>query len=502
MHRGYWPFSLIVIGLIVALFASSLPNSFAHPVYVKSTPQAFQTVAAPPPAVNVFFTEPIELKYSKISVIGPDGNRVDKNDPHNVDGDTASLGVSLQAGVPEGTYTVSTKVLSAVDGHSVDNAFTFGVGSGSILSGQAPEQQTQNLLSIPEVASRYPGMIGQVMVVGGAFAALWLWKPIARVPWLSEALAQKKIAIDKAMVKFVIIGVILILASGVAMIVVQANSIGSSVPDAIATKFGNVWLSRMLQSAILGAIAFSVYRKVLRKNVGPGRSETLAILILGLAILVTSSLIAHAAATSQISAIVLDFFHDAAAAIWIGGLIFLGFIAAPRILEIADEKIKATAISLLIPRFSIIVVVILGVVAITGPLLLYSIESDLSLILASLYGTFLIIKLSLAGVMLGMGAYSQFAIQRKAVSVVNSGGSGGARGTSMIQTRTPNLKHFGKFLKIEAAVGIGLLLMVTLMTNSSVPSGQFPAYENQRQLAAAAAGDGGSTSGGGGGQAN
>src|SRR5919112_6421841 len=191
----------------------------------------------------------------------------------------------------------------------------------------------------------------------------------------------------------------------------------------------------MLQSAILAAIAFSVYRKVVRKNISLGRSETLAILILGLAILVTSSLIAHAAATSQVSAIVLDFFHDAAAAIWIGGLIFLGFVAAPRILEIADEKVKATAISLLIPRFSIIVVAILGVVAITGPLLLYSIETDLSLILSSIYGQFLIIKLSLAGIMLAMGAYSQFAIQKKAVSVVNSGGSGGSGGTTKQKER-------------------------------------------------------------------
>jgi copper transport protein len=492
MQLRYWHFTLIVIGIVFALFASSVPDSFAHPVYVKSTPQAFQTVSSSPPEVNVFFTEPIELKYSKISVIGPDGNRVDKDDPHNVGGDTASLGVSLQPGSPDGTYTVSTKVLSAVDGHTVDNAFTFGVGAGTILSGQPAEQQTQNLLSLPEVASRYPGMIGVVMIVGGAFATLWLWKPIARVPWLYDAVAQKKIEIDKAMVKFVIIGVILVLASGVAIIFVQANSAGSSIQDAIATKFGNVWLSRMLQSAILAAIAFSVYRKVVRKNLSPGRSETLAILILGLAILVTSSLIAHAAATSQTSAIALDFFHNAAAAIWIGGLIFLGFIAAPRILEIADEKIKATAISLLIPRFSIIVVVILGVIAITGPLLLYSIESDLSLVVASWYGKFLITKLSLAGVMLGMGAYSQFAIQKKAVSVVNSGPGRG--GTSMIQTKTPNLKHFGKFLKVEAAVGIGLLLMVTFMANSSVPSGQFPAYENQRQLAVAG--------GGGAGQAN
>jgi len=235
----------------------------------------------------------------------------------------------------------------------------------------------------------------------------------------------------------------------------------------------------MLQGSILLAITLSIYRKVSRKNVSPTRSETLAILVLGFAILVTSSLIAHASATKQIGAIALDFFHDVAAAIWIGGLILLGFVVAPKILEIKDEKVKATAISLLIPRFSIIVVTILGIVAITGPLLLYSIESDLSLTLASIYGKFLIIKLSLAGIMLAMGAYSQFAIQKKAVSVVGRGSGGGS--TSMIQTRGPNLEHFGKFLKVEAAVGIGLLLMVSLMANSSVPSGEFPAYENQKQ---------------------
>ncbi|MER3407327.1 MAG: hypothetical protein C4292_00425 [Nitrososphaera sp.] len=477
MQGRYLRFGLIAIGIVFALLVPSLPNSFAHPIYIKSTPQSSQTVASSPPEVNIFFTEPIELKYSKISVIGPDGAKVDKADPHNVDGDTASLGVSLQPNLPDGIYTVSTRVLSAVDGHVVDNAFTFGVGVG-VKAGPAPPGAAQNLLSLPEAASRYPGMIGQVMIVGGAFATLWLWKPVSRVPWLADAVAEKKIAIDKIMVKFVIIGVVLVLASGAAMIVVQANSIGGSIPDAIATKFGNVWITRMLQSSILMAIAFAVYRKVAKRNVSPGRSETLAILVLGFAILVTSSLTAHAAATSQIGTIALDFFHDVAAAIWIGGLMLLGFVVAPKILQIADEKVKATAISLLIPRFSIIVVTILGIVAITGPLLLYSIENDLSLTLASIYGKFLIIKLSLAGVMLAIGAYSQFAIQKKAVSVVSSGG------TSMVQTKAPNLKHFGKFLKVEAGVGIALLLMVSLMANSSVPSGEFQGYKEQQQIVA------------------
>ena len=479
MQRSRWCFTLVAIAIITfALLAPLAPNSYAHPVYVKSTPQAFQAVGAPPREVVVFFTESIELKYSTISVFGPDGSRVDNNDPHNVGGDPSSLGVSLKPGLPDGVYTVSTRVLSAVDGHVVDNAFTFGIGLGTKLGGPAAEH-TQNLLSIPEAASRYPGMVGQVMVVGGAFATLWLWKPISKVPWLSETLAQRKVAIDRAMTKFVVIGAILVIASSVAMIVVQASSIGSSVQDAIATKFGNVWLTRMVQSSVLMAIAFLVYRKAARNNASPASSEIIAIFVLGLATLVTSSLMAHAAANSQIGPIALDFFHDVAASIWIGGLMLLGLVATPKILEIADEKAKATAISLLIPRFSMIVVTILGIVAITGPLLLYSIESDLSLTIASIYGKFLIAKLSLAAVMLGMGAYSQFAIQKKAVSVVSSG----TRGTSMIQSRGPNLKYFGKFLKVEAALGIGLLLMVAFMANSSVPSGQFPAYENQKQLA-------------------
>lgn len=480
MLGRYWRSGIIIVGIVVfaLLLAPNLPNSFAHPITIRSTPQAFQSVAKPPSEVDVYFSEPIELKYSKISVIGPDGSTVDRKDPHNVNGDTSSLAVSLPPGLPDGTYTVSTKVLSAADGHVVDDAFTFGVGA-SAKAGHPLVQQTQDLISLPEALSRYPGIVGQVMVVGAAFASLWLWRPFGRVPWLSNAIAEKRIVIGKTMVKFVLIGTILVLASGAAMIIVQANSVGASIAGAIATKFGNIWVTRMLQAAILLAIVGTVYRKVLRNNSGPAMSEIIAILILGMAILVTSGLIAHAAATGQEAAIALDFFHDLAAAIWIGGLMLLGFVVAPKILEMKDDKVKATAISLLIPRFSIIVVTILGIVAITGPLLLYSIENDLSVTIASIYGKFLIAKLSLAGVMLAMGGYSQFAIQKKAVSVAHS--SSGGDGTSMIQTKAPNLKHFGKFLKAEAAVGIALLLMVSFMANSSVPSGQFPAYETQKQ---------------------
>jgi copper transport protein len=464
-------FLLIAAASIVLTLASGFQQSFAHPVYTDSRPGAFEGVRSSPEEVSVFFSEPIELGYSKISVIGPDGSRVDNNDPHNVEGDTASIAVTLKPDLPNGEYTVSTTVLSAVDGHVVPGTFVFGVGTRPQPTGPVSEQQ-QEILSPGNSASRFPGMVGQVMVVGAAFGTLWLWKPLARVPWLSSAISQTRNAIDRRMLKIMIIGVALILASGVAMIVVQAIQINSGIPEAITTKFGNVWVARMLQSSILMGIMLAVYRKAARSNASPSRAEMYAILILGLAVLVTSSLIAHAAATSQIPTMMLDFFHNTAASIWIGGLILLGFAAVPKILAIGDERIKASALAILIPRFSTVVVTLLGIAVLTGPVLLFSLESDLSLTVASVYGQILAAKLGLAGAMVGMGAYSQFVVQKRAVAVMASGG-----GSSV---QSPSLKHYDKTLKAEAAIGIALLLAVSLMANGALPSGQYPVYARQQ----------------------
>ena len=465
-----------------------IPESFAHPVYVDSSPRAFQSVPSSPTEVNVFFSEPIELEYSSIRVLGPDGNAVDLNDPHNVGGDTASIGVTLQPDLPEGEYTVTTSVLSAVDGHVVGETFTFGVGTAvQQRTGASGEQQQQrDILSPEESISRFPGMVGQVIVVGAAFATLWLWKPLARVPWLSNAISKTRVSIDRNMMRLIIIGTGLVLASGVAMIVVQAISINAGISEAIGTQFGNVWLTRMLQSSILMGIAVAVYRKLANNKTIASRAEIYAILILGLAVLVTSSLIAHAAATEQVGPILLDFFHNAAASIWIGGLILLGFVAVPKILSIGDSMSKSAALSILIPRFSTVVVTLLGIAVITGPVLLFALESDLSLTVASVYGQILAIKLGLAGVMVALGAYSQFVVQKKAVAIMAGSGAGGGDGGDATALHMDRLRHFGKTVKAEAGVGIALLFVVSLMANGALPSGQFPAYEREELDAQAA----------------
>src|SRR5688572_1286883 len=160
-------YSLILAAMIVIMFAANIPQSFAHPVYVDSSPNPFQSNPSSPGEVSVFFSEPIELAYSTIRVLGPDGNTVDLNDPHNVEGDTASIAVSLQPNLQEGQYTVTTNVLSAVDGHVVGETFVFGVGTNvqqQASLGANQQQQQKDILSPEESASRFPGMVGQVIV--------------------------------------------------------------------------------------------------------------------------------------------------------------------------------------------------------------------------------------------------------------------------------------------------------------------------------------------------
>lgn len=461
--------ALLVAAAFAIIASQTVPPAYGHATAVNSSPKPFESLSSSPKEVRISYSEPLELSYSTITVLGPDGNRVDTHDAHFVQGDTQTVAVTLQPNLREGVYTVTSRTLSAIDGHVADSAFTFGVGvkpTGGIVASGSPSQ----ILYPLESASRFPGMVGQIVVVGAAFGTLWLWKPIERVPWLANMISSQRLAIDKKMGLLAIIGTALVLASNAAIISVQAYDIKASVADAIATKFGGVWMTRMIEASMLMIIAVYVWRKMAKTNAPPSKAEILAILVMGLAVLVTSSLIAHGAATGQIAAILLDFFHNAAASIWIGGLVLMGFVAMPRILMLKDERAKSAAVSILIPRFSTIVVTILGIALITGPLLLYLIESNLSLTLASTYGKVLLIKLGLAGVMVAMGAYSQFVIQKKAAVAMTNG-------TSTVDSS--GARRFAKSTKVEAGVGIALLLMVSLMANSTLPANEFPQSQQQ-----------------------
>jgi len=515
-----------VFSILMSISLPYIPESFAHAFVINSNPSSSQTLNSPPTKVEVYLSEPVDLRYSKLNVIGPDGKQIDNKNVQYANGDEAALSVTLSPDIKDGIYTVSTKMLSQIDGHVTDNAFVFGVGEAVVpnsISSESLQQSSwsSSQLSILDAIARFPALVGQVMIVGAAFGTLCLWKPVSKISWLKSAFAQTRNRVDRSLVRLIVIGSVILVVSDFGMIYVQAYSINTGIGDAIATKFGTIWIARTVESFVILAIAAVVYLKLKKTSSAiPSKYDILSILVVGIAILVTTTLIGHSAAVGNAVPITIDFIHNLAASIWIGSVIYLAFVVVPKIKQAPlDEYVKASAVSIIIPRFSTISVLILGIIVITGPFLLYILENNISLTLASLYGKALIAKLVLAAVMISIGGYNQIVIHRQALKVaaiaISTSSTSPARnlGNRKISPmkrrqgaaqQTANNNHnelqsssspsnsyrlynshmsavskLNMSTKVEAIIGILLLAAVAVLVNTGLPASEF---QRQQQL--------------------
>ena len=111
------------------------------------------------------------------------------------------------------------------------------------------------------------------------------------------------------------IGLVLVFISDIFMIAIQTIRLETSPLDVIQTYFGTIWLARMIITIILLGIWFGMDRRrtLSRKNQIP-------MLAASLALISTTSMIGHGAASGEIGALALDYIHNLVAAIWIGGI--------------------------------------------------------------------------------------------------------------------------------------------------------------------------------------
>ncbi|MGH2613045.1 MAG: copper resistance CopC/CopD family protein, partial [Rhabdochlamydiaceae bacterium] len=388
---------LICITLSV-LVIPNIPRSYAHAFVVGSDPTPFASLSKPPSQVEVDFIDPIDISHSQIKVLDANGKDIAKNDFHYISTDKTKTSVSLPSNIPNGIYTVYTKVLDQTDGHTTTNAFVFAVGQPipQNLMQKKESVSFSDIVSVYDAIARYPTLVGQIIVVGAIFSSLWLWRPLSKISALKEVFGPTRVKIDKNMTKLVLIGSIIIIGGNVAMILSEMHSIDSGLIDAISTKFGQIVTVRMLLSAALFGVALVTYLKQKQSDTILSKVHVTTLFGLGISVLTTTTIISHGAASGIILALIFDFVHNVVSSLWIGGVIYLAFAVAPVLKQMVDERLSLSILTVIIPRFSIVVVGLLGVVAMTGPSLLYELEKSLSITLASIYGEILIIKLSLA----------------------------------------------------------------------------------------------------------
>jgi len=445
-----------LIALLVISFIS-IPFASAHPFTEETIPSLASNAPVGTTKVIVFFSEPVDINFSELRVLDNNGNQIDNKNTNYYEGEL-SLIVTTPP-LDNGVYTVTTKVLSKIDGHLVPSAFLFAVGNIVVDPSLYDVERSSELVFLPEAASRLPGLIGQTIILGAVIASLFIWGTQNKHS-IKEELEKIEFIHHGKFMLLTGIGLGLVFVSDILMIAVQTIRLETSPLNAIQTDFGNIWLIRLVITVILLGIWFGLDRKKILS-----KKNQIPMLVMSLALISTTSLIGHGAASGETPALVLDYIHNLVAAVWIGGIFYFVFTLLPTFSQLKESNREKMSL-VLIPRFSIAFIIAVGIVIITGPTLMWFLESDVGLITKSVYGQLIILKITIAAVMVGLGGFFQFKVQKNAEKNFSSG-------------KISVHKKLKKSLKIDAVLGVILLGVVALLANGTLPAGEIQKVDAQ-----------------------
>jgi methionine-rich copper-binding protein CopC len=156
---------MITGGAISLLLALGAAPALGHAEFRTSVPAAGATIDTPPARVTAGFTEPPD-DASRLLVLDPCGDRVDRGPTETVDTQLAVETTSRFAGV----YEVQYNVLSDLDGHPERGSFTFRVAEGEecaeVTAGEDPVAE-DSLFDLP-MGAFITGIICAILIGGAA----------------------------------------------------------------------------------------------------------------------------------------------------------------------------------------------------------------------------------------------------------------------------------------------------------------------------------------------
>ena len=386
----HWSHLAVRLGALLALLAAAslaLPPSqaAAHALLIRSVPAVNGTVTVPPRQLLLTFTEPVDPTLSHVQVVDSRGRPVAGVMPsRSVPGNPQQLRVTVDRRLTHGVYTVDWQTVSALDGHLAGGTYAFGVGVANVgaVAPFGKYVSTSRWLTGAAAAGRWLLWSGLVLLLGAASTCLGVWR--GRLPaggvallWLGWLLA----------------------AVGVSTVILTERVIvrAPSLLPLFETPEGYILLGQ--GAAVLLACGLAVYGV----SALP-RTPTLAVLG-GAAALAMLSVVwgSHANDVSAFRPLnlTLQWLHVVAVGVWIGGLAWL--LLGLRGLRRAE---RATAGR----RFSAIATLGLGVVLLTGLARAAAEVGAPANLLHTSFGTFLLAKLALFCVLVGLGARNHFVL--------------------------------------------------------------------------------------------
>lgn len=408
--------AVVALASVAALIWGA-PAADAHARLLGTSPTTGSTVKRQPREVIFKFDQPVGGTDGAVRVYDSEGHEVDDGDVEHPGGRQSWLGVGLEAGLPDGTYTATYRVISA-DTHIVYGGLVFNLGhpsagGGVSIAGLIEADQSGEVTKLGFGLVRFLDYLSIALLLGGLVFCAFVWRPAragiggspARRAEAEAAVASRvSLLLGAAVALGIAVSLVGILLQGAtaAGVSLWASLKPSIVEGTLDERFGTVWILRAIDWAALGLLLLA-YRRA------PRARRALAVpLVLGAAYLASTPAFAgHASIESPVGVMFpSDFIHVLGASVWVGGVAFLlgALPAATRRLE-PPERTHLLLGAL--ARFSPIALGAVVAIGVTGLVQAYVDVRHPADLLDTTYGLLVSAKIVALAVLIGFGWFNR-----------------------------------------------------------------------------------------------
>jgi copper transport protein len=404
---------LWLMGLVAA------PPATAHASLLRADPDIGGAYAAAPQAVTLWFSEPVELRYSSVLVLDASGREIASEPEELLDAPAEpAIRLPLRETLPPGSYTVIWSVFSRLDAHVSSGYYSFTVGTALLPTAEEQAALVRNATrdtGVPlaiEAGVRWLNLLAQAALAGAlAFVLLVL------APALGESDSPARVPVRR--LRLLLASALLVLVAGhlAAALVQTIDVTRAGLGDALGrplvtllteTRYGGLWLMRAGVLVALGVLCWALTRGewlVLPR----GQGRRLWAMSVGSAqlLLLTTSLGSHSASLDASFAVAVDWLHLAATSLWIGGLAALLVILPATRATASDAALTGRVVS----RFSTLALGAGILLVVTGLISARRLVVGWEGLTTTRYGVWFTLKLAIAAAALGLGAYQLLVVR-------------------------------------------------------------------------------------------
>ncbi|MER7246867.1 CopD family protein [Kribbella sp. NPDC000426] len=371
---------LVLLAVAGIVWLSQAGVAEAHPVLLRSSPSEGQTVRAAPTQIDLWFSEPPTAAGLDVALSDRDGKAFP------VTARIADQGIHVVlTGFPElprSVYELRWSVVSKYDLHRLQGTLVFGVGLAATANGRPAETVTGPAGTVADVVLGWLDLAATSVLCGWVLVTALLSRGRVDVP--SEPMA----ALRGLAGAFGFLTVFASLARGGRQ---WSEAAGTDSGLAVLKDSGQL-LRWSLREVVLLAICVLLVRQSRLGRSSRAGVATLSCLLL--ADLVLRAGTSHARGGPLTLAVLA--LHQAAALTWVGGLVVLGILTA----RLPGRREGAVEIW---RRFGPAAACSVAVLTITGLLLTGRQVATVDAALGTPYGRALLVKLTLAGVLMALG---------------------------------------------------------------------------------------------------